>query len=67
MLSASVAFESLVARLGRDLRTRFPAIEVVVRKIDDGMVCEVLDAGQAWGGVSLVEDGLTWAWGAAAR
>ena len=56
MLPASVAFESLAARLGRDLRTRFPAIEVAVHRSEDGMVCEVIDGGQAWGAITLVED-----------
>jgi hypothetical protein len=56
VLPASVAFDSLASRLGRDLRTRFPEIEVRVRASDDGMVCEVSDGGDTWGAVSLLED-----------
>ncbi len=50
------AFESLVERLGHDLRTRFPAIEVRLGLSREDVVCEVLDAEDPWGYVSLVED-----------
>lgn len=56
MLPASVAFESLASRFGRDLRTRFPAIEVRVHPSDDGVVCEVVDGEEHWGTITLAED-----------
>lgn len=51
--SSVFAFESLSARLGADLRTRFPAIEVRVWQSDGEMVCEVLDDGESWGQITL--------------
>jgi len=56
MPSASLGFESLAARFGQDLRTRFPAIEVRVRPSVDEVVLEVLDGGDAWGAVHLADD-----------
>jgi len=52
--SSSFAFESLATRLGNDLRTRFPAITLRVRRSDeDEMVCEVGDGGVPWGEIIL--------------
>ncbi len=51
--SASFALESLAERLGHDLRTRFPIVEVRVGQSGDHLVCEVLDGADAWGVVTL--------------
>ncbi len=54
MPTASEAFESLASRLEADLRTRFPAIEVRIRRSPDGtMICGVVDGGQSWGEIEL--------------